>query len=476
MSSCPVIISDIKPSCLIPIEPQASDAHAGIDWGAGDSCAQSYQIQVLNPRKPCGGAEPDVLKTRAGSWAPMSSVPHLKIDNAAQGQQVYDEVLSCATNLILDAYAEACSRLFSAMRACIRRERARQCVFREENGLPNSAKIPYQRQPVTAEEQSVADMSESVMRRLFGDRVADYAREKFERAIDTGDMRAFKIRLLVIKARDCLRKEKSPLLPWFVKGMDQCIDKAEKDAGCIPDPSPRRMSKAEQDKKRKKEEEEKRLRDMQPELPLVWTSQDDDGSANQGVDRPDSVQSTDKCISNAPVWVGRESNSYVLKKESKDVSVSERTQDSDNVTVTVTVTNDHSEVGKQSEEIRKHSNDKSGVVRKAREYNTVEQILDDIEDGRIVPYESSDEICADIKAGLLTPVEALMFTRALDRYSPEGAGFVDDEDDEDEEDDEDGIEDDGFESGSSFSYNQNGSTFAERFDGESEDWYSDNEW
>ena len=63
-----------------------------------------------------------------------------------------------------------------------------------------------------------------------------------------------------------------------------------------------------------------------------------------------------------------------------------------------------------------------------------------------------------------------MFTRALDRYSPECDECVDDEDDEDE------IEDDGVESGSSFSYNKNGFTFADRFDGESEDLYSDNEW
>ena len=470
MSSCPVIISDIKPSCLIPIEPQSSDAHVGIDWGAGDSCTQFYQIQVLNPRKPCGDAEPDVLKTRVGSWAPMSSVPHLKIDKAAQEQQVYDEVLSCATNLILDTYAEACSRWFSAMRSCIRRDRVRQCLFREDHGLPKSAKIQYQKQPITAEEQSVADMSESIIRSLFGDYVANYAREKFEHAIDTGDMRAFKIRLLVIKARDYLRKEKSPLLPWFVKGMDKCIDKAEKNAGCIPDPSPRRMSKAEQDNKRKKEEDEKRLRDMQPELPLVWTSQENYDSLNQDIDCSDSVQSTDKFISNTPVGVGCDSKTSILKKDSKDVLVSDRTQDSDNVTVTATVTNDNSGSGKKSKKIRKPNNDKSGVVRKAREYNTVEQILDDIEDGKIVPYESSDEICADIKAGLLTPVEALMFTSALDRYSPECAECVDDEDDEDE------IEDDGVESGSSFSYNQNGFTFADRFDGESEDWYSDNEW
>ena len=46
----------------------------------------------------------------------------------------------------------------------------------------------------------------------------------------------------------------------------------------------------------------------------------------------------------------------------------------------------------------------------------------------------------------------------------------------DDEDDEDEIEDDGAEPGSSFSYNPNGFAGADRFDGESDEWGSDNEW
>jgi hypothetical protein len=325
-------------------------------------------------------------------------------------------------------------------------------------------------------------MSEAMIRCLFGNYVADYAREKFEHAIDTGDLRAFKIRLIVIKARDCLHKAKSPLLPWFVKGMELCIEKAEKLAGCIPDPSPRRMSKAEQEKKRKKEEEEKRLKEMQPELPFIWPGQDNNASANQDIDDSDSGHSTDDGITNEPIGVPSDSKTVICKKDCKDVADSELTQDSDNVTVTVTVTNDNLGGGKKSPNRRKSKKDKTSVVRKAREYNTVEQILDDIEEGKIVPYESSEEICADLKNGILTPVEALMFTNALDRYCPEGSEGVFDENRLDLEmesvvaDAEDDIEDEDVGARASFSYNPNGFAGSDRFDGESDDWGSDNEW
>ena len=361
------------------------------------------------------------------------------------------------------------------MRACIRRERVRQGMFREEHGLPNSAKIPYVRQPLTAAEEVIASMSDTTIRCLFGDTVADYARDKFYHAIETGDMRAFKIRLLVIKARDCLHKEKSFMHGEFVKLMEQCIDKAEKLAGCIPDPSPRRMSKAEQERKRKREEEEQKLREMQPELPLVWPNQSSDAPAIQDIDHSASVVSTDATSSSGPKNGSISDSGPKKAKRGKSGHTSEDIQDIDNVTVTVTVTGK----GKNGKGKRKRRA-KSDVVRKAREYSTVEQILDDIEDGKIVPYESSDEICADLKAGLLTPVEALMFTSALDRYSPQDSADlddpqrmdleretvgVDDEMDDGEEDDRD--DPDG---GPSFSYNPNGFAGSDRFGGEPDDW------
>ena len=481
MPNDPVIISGVRTSSLVPIEPSVSEVHIGMDFCSCDSFSQISFV------KSDGISDVDHLLSTRGQVIPMSSIPEIKIEPSVtcEGYQAADEALAESARRILDVCSDTFSRWFSAMRACIRRDRVRQCLFREENGLPNSAKIPYQRQPITASEQSVADMSESIIRCLFGDYVANYARDKFEHAIYTGDMRAFKIRLLVIKARDSLKKDKSPLLPWFVKGMYQCIDKAEKLAGCIPDPSPRRMSKAEKEKKRKKEEEEKRLKDMQPELPLVWPVQDNNDSINQDIDGSDSGHSTGNGIPNTPILEGCEQNTSICKKEGIDVEVSDCSQDRGNVTVTVTVTHNGQDIGKKIPNRRKPNKDKSGIVRKAREYNTVDQILDDINDGKIVPYESSDEICEDIKSGLLTPVEALMFTNALDRYCPEDPECVYDETrfpleresvGVDDEDDEDEIEDDGVESGSSFSYNPNGFAGADRFDGESDDWGSDNEW
>lgn len=378
-----------------------------------------------------------------------------------------------ATGRMLDAFAEACARWFSAMRACIRRERARQALFREENGLPRTAKIPYQRQPLTAEEMAVSSMAETIARCMFGQEVADYARQKFIHAIDTGDMRAFKIRLVVIKARDSLKKLNSPITPEFIKGMEKCIEKAESLAGCIPDPSPRRMSKAEQEIMRKREEREKSMREMNPELPLVWSEHSSESSAVQDIEHA-SDENAD--LTNIPVSpkmpLVRKSQSKIEKGGSPHIS--EVKQDIRNVTVTVTV-----ESGESVRKVSKKHSKGSGIIRKSREYNTVEQILDDIEEGRIVPYESSDEICADLKAGMLTPVEALMFANALDRYIPQDSDGeydpdrsyleresvgVDDDNEDDEEDDLDSEE------GSSFSYNPNG------FGGEPDVFDSEGQW
>ena len=78
--SAPVIISEIRPSRLEPISPSVSEVYMGMDFGAGDSCTQFHQIQLVKPSKPCGEAELDILKLRAGAVMPMSSVPELKIE------------------------------------------------------------------------------------------------------------------------------------------------------------------------------------------------------------------------------------------------------------------------------------------------------------------------------------------------------------------------------------------------------------
>lgn len=462
MSADPVIISGVKPSCLIPLEPSVSEIHFGVDFGAGDSYTQFHQIQIVkpfNPCKQCRESELDILKLRTGAVMPISSVPELKIEMVGQDPQAV-EGLSDATKRILDAYAETCARWFSVMRSCIRRERIRQALFREENGLPAKAKVKYERQPQTADEVAISDMSEAIVRCLFGDEVARYAKDMFLRAIDTGDMRAFKIRLLIIKARKALEKDKSPFLKDFIAGIDRCIEKAESLAGCIPDPSPRRMSKAEKAKKLKREEDRRKLREMQPELPLIWDGTQSGETPIQDIDHCDSCTNTGDRVS-TDVKTG------ILPEEDKngakhncDSSNSKDIQDIGDVTVTVT--------GKRAP-LRK-------IVRKAREYSSVDQILDDIKAGKIVPYESSDEICEDLVCGLLTPVEALMFTNALDRYSPNLDDIEDGEDiDMDGEslgfDEDDEVDGGKREMGSScpFSYNPDGFSGSDKFDDE-QDW------
>ena len=317
------------------------------------------------------------------------------------------EAMQDASSRLFGVLAESCARWFVAMRKCIGRERVRQQLFREENGLPKTAKIPYSKQPLTSEEVLASQFSESIIRAMFGDGTAEYAKSKFQHAIDTGDMRSFKIRLIMIKARDSLKG--TELHKLFVQGIDKCISDAERLAGCIPDPSPRRMSKAEKEKKNKREEKELRIKSMQPELPLEWPDETEKaGSKKDPEIRNNHEELKDK------------------KTNSNDASNVESEK-----TSTITVMPDN-----YSNSIYCNGNRHTDKPRKAREYDTVDQILDDIEDGKILPYESSDEICEDLKDGIITPVEAMMFVSAMERYSPSEPASDGEDDDGFDEDDE----------------------------------------
>ena len=312
---------------------------------------------------------------------------------------------SNAVRRLLDACAEVYSSWFMAMRRTIRKERVRQQLFREENGLPKIAKIPYERPVASACDSAVAAMCESVVRAMFGDPAADYARDKYSDAIQTGDARAFKIRLLVIKARDSLKN--TALYEEFCRGMESCIAKAEKIAGCIQDPSPRRMSRAERERKKKLSRKKKRHKAYAPELPLVWPGKEDKNS-------------TTDCFNDnygpgkAPLEAGVGPSNEKLRESSEESAPSGGCDEKSDVTHDVTVTK------------RKNARRKAGT------YNSIDEILDDIESGRIEPYTSPDEICADMKKGLITDVEALMFAAAMDRYAPE----ISEEDIEDEDGEE----------------------------------------
>ena len=387
--------------------------------------------------------------------------------------------------MVASACSVACARWFLSMRGCIQRERVRQQLFREENGLPKDTKLPYERQPLTEAELVQADMSESIMRSMFGDGVADYAREKFLHAMASGDMRSFKIRLLMIKARDSLKNTHMYL--YFSTYVDRYIAEAERMAGCIPDPTPRRMSKAEKEHKRLSDEKKARRYKNQLELPLEWP----DGDADQDIEPKASPQ--DSATGNgglASLGSPQEEGVHqdiekgvfaVSPKPKKGGERGKRTKDSpkkDSVTVTggVTVTHHPRQGGKGGK-----------IIRKARNYDSVEQILDDIEEGKIVPYENAEEICADLKAGLIDPVEAMMFTAAMDRYitsldsySPqlemEGECDEDDEDFEDEDDEYREIEDRRG-GGPAFSYNPKGfaGCCSGHYSGAGMDWNTDDE-
>lgn len=375
---------------------------------------------------------------------------------------MFGQAPSAAAGL-LGACSEVFSRWYSVMRGAVGRERCRQASFREQNGLPKSAKLPYVRPDLTEADRATASLSEAVIRALAGDYPADYSREKFLSAIETGDKRAFKIRLLMLKVRDSIL---DPALKRdFTAGVERYIASAEEKAGCKPDNSPRRLSKAEQARKKRLDsirQAKKALEEAQLELPLVWP--DDNNPADhstekqhQDIEIPSTNTSTENDIPIADVdnsvdsstaqGSPREDRIQYLERgsisgnpESQNIELGDgdvkAKSESENVTVTpktpkcnVTVTLNGS---------------KMGVVRKARDYQTTDEIMEDIESGAIVPYESTEEILGDLESGSITQEEALLFAAALDIYCPEENDPEEIDGDEDDEENEDGFcEDDG---------------------------------
>lgn len=371
--------------------------------------------------------------------------------------------LSCAASGILGVCAETMARWFSVMREAVLRERARQARFREDNGLPKSARIPYSVPALTDSDVAVSSLSESVMGALFGDKVSSYAAGKFRDAIETGDMRAFKIRLVFLKARDSIPD--AVLKREFACGMEAFIDEAEQKAGCRQDSSPRRLSRKEQERKKRldKSREARRVQqEAQLELPLIWTSiQKNDiteaVSDSSNIEHQEVVSESFDDRKDQDVLISRYCKQHISDsdEESKTPIKQEHGEHYENPwAVTVTEKERYCNVCYRNN---------YGIPRKTRRYDSVEDILNDIDEGRIVPYESQEEIAADVDDGFLAPEEAVMFVAALDHYAPEdvdmrsGEGFCDDEEaaagDEDEiQEDEDDVST----RGTRFSYNPNG--------------------
>ena len=210
---------------------------------------------------------------------------------------------------------------------------------------------------------------------MFGQDVADYAMSKFRSAVTSGDMRAFKIRLMFMKVREHLRG--SSLFSDFVAGMGSAIDESEKRAGCIPDNSPRRMSHFEQARKKRIEEKKRSYLATQMELALTWPGTLD--AKNQYIETQE--------IETGKTCDGNEENESIDKN--------------DHVTVT-----------------RKNVPGESLAICGGARYSDVDQILSGIEDGEIEQYQSVEDICSEMKGGNITAVDALMLACALDIYSP----------------------------------------------------------
>jgi len=439
---------------------------------------------------------------------------------------------SDATGRILSLLSSTFARLSILVRSCIGDARALQEEFREKNKLPKSAKIPYQPAPVSDTVQAVMRQCVSTIESLFGEAPAVYALEKFDHATFTGDMRAFKIRLLFLKVRDSLKG--SPMYRDFVEGMEDAISESERMAGCKPDNSPRRLSKAEKERKRRIQERIEAEKRIQPELPLVWPSvHEGESAANEehgstgledrgspatpssetdycNVERTEDTdghneESCQQVVNNDGAYTKIQKKSspiYNILKDKEAHDYSEISSESDKKQQSETKKEPDDVYRKKSSVYGKIYSKKSlsggGPVRKTREYDTVEQILDDIESGAIVRYESSDEIKEDLKAGKISPVDAIMFLTALERYCESDMelneysedddvdrdigdefGRDDDECDDEDEEDECEFEDESMgtgEAGTSFSYNPRGFLGVGSSDGGDFSWDRDDDW
>ena len=396
------------------------------------------------------GVSPSWLRISSPSVqdAPESSA----FDSAMPGEMQEEPEIPESVSLLHKTCSSVFSMWFTLLRRNIQAERDRQMRYKEEHSLPKSAKVQYIPPVLSEPDMAVVASLTTLVRSVFGDLPADYAKNRFDCAIATGDMRAFKIRLLVLKVRDSLSG--STIHSQFARGVDDCIAEAEALAGCIPDPSPRRMSHVEQERKKARELKAAKKAESQPELPLVWPDR------VQDIENADALDDTDKSKpllifsqKTAKKFVPKENTNcggVILEKKSETNQIILEKDNDDNVTVTngeddgsysnvfeAKILNDEPD-GKQNKKRRLTKK----IKRKARDYNTVDEILEDIDAGKIEPYDSVEEICNDVKDGVITPADAFMFTAALEQYNPSDEEIdesLNSEDLEDESDEEEGI-------------------------------------
>lgn len=379
-----------------------------------------------------------------------------------------------AASRLLSFASEAVSRWYLLMRGAILREKRRQAAYREENGLPQSYKVEYVRPALTAAEGAEVMVIRALVDATFGTRVAEYAMDCFRKAIATGDKRSFKIRLVMLKCRDALAG--TTFHQAFCDAVEDFTSYAEYMAGCTPDPSPRRMSRAEQERSRIREaraREASRFQQMElfdpnasgpvsiysEEPPAVVVRnnpapiqvilpenapslQDIDvqdierqmvptkGGYRVSVDEQSPLEEPNTSVLKTPENVISENDivQEVVNSDKLQVGVDFSKFESVSTEVTVTKPPETQEVTVTKISGNNAPNDASGQVqkpiRKTRTYTSASEISADIAAGLIVPYSNNAEVIADMKAGDISPVEAVVFLAELgkrNRPSPSAA-------------------------------------------------------
>lgn len=399
-----------------------------------------------------------------------------------------------AADRLLALAASVYSRWFVLMKSIMVRERTiTRARIEEETGRRVYGELTYSKakcepQPLTAADEATMNALEATVRAVFGDGAADFAKDRFLRAVHTGDKRSFKIRFLFYKSCDGLKD--TPLFAHFRGRLEDVVTEAEEAAGCTPDPSPRRMSLKEQERKRRKEAEPKfeqlDLFDMIKQCEHAEKEGNDAVDGLGGVlDNGDmGTGGTDAGGSVVPAGSGVEHSAVAeapLKaKEGKGVEDAlgndrpgnvepgvggsdniggvedsgasgsaggnssapvgdsmgvpqAHGQDSQDIPVQVPEKdNEKRRVQKAPSAPKGGPEEPQGrrasaktaktaktaeVVRKTKVYESVAEIVADIQSGAITPYTKNDEVIADIKAERITPAEAVLFLAELGKRS-----------------------------------------------------------
>lgn len=312
---------------------------------------------------------------------------------------------------LLALAASVYSRWFILMRSIMVRERTiTRTRIEEETGKRVYGELTYSKakcepQPLTAADEATMNAFEGTVRAVFGDGAADFAKDRFIRAIHTGDKRSFKIRFLFYKSCDGLRD--TPLFAYFRGRLEDVVTDAEEAAGCTPDPSPRRMSLKEQERKRRKDAEPRfkqlDLFDMGEQREQSEHAENEGNEAINVSVGGDSPAPVSVGVPQAPVHDAQDSSVQGPEKGKWKRRVQKAPS---------------APKGVSGEPPGRNATAKAAeVVRKTKVYESVAEIVADIQSGAITPYTKNDEVIADIKAKRITPAEAVLFLAELGKRS-----------------------------------------------------------